>query len=85
MIQKGLSRQLVLYWYQSHQRVIASEYWGRFYLMVDAARLNRTDGAMVRVITPIRGEGPDGVAAAEQLAAAFARELLPALEGFLPG
>jgi hypothetical protein len=52
--------------------------------MVDAARLNRTDGAMVRVITPIRGEGQDGVAAAEQLAISFTRQLMPALEGFLP-
>ncbi len=29
VIQKGLDRQLVLYWYQSHGRVVASEYWGR--------------------------------------------------------
>jgi EpsI family protein len=85
IIQKGLSRQLVLYWYQSHQRIVASEYWGRFYLMVDAARLNRTDGALVRIIAPIRGEGGAAASAAEQLAAGFAQDLLPALEGFLPG
>ena len=56
VIQKGLERQLVLYWYQSHGRVVASEYWGKFYLMADAMRLNRTDGAIVRLVVPL---GPD--------------------------
>ena len=53
MIQKGLDRQLVLYWYQSHGRVVASEYWGKFYLVRDAVRMNRTDAALVRVIVPM--------------------------------
>src|SRR5262245_12164594 len=56
LIQKGLERQLVLYWYQSRGRVIASEYWGKFYLIADAVRLNRTDGALVRVISPVLGD-----------------------------
>src|SRR5262245_35132607 len=29
VIQKGMEQQLVLYWYQSHGRVVASEYWGK--------------------------------------------------------
>ena len=41
---------LVLYWYQSHGRVIASEYWGKIYMVTDAIRLNRTDAALVRVL-----------------------------------
>ena len=43
VIQKGVDRQLVLYWYQSHGRVVANEYWSKFYLIRDAVRLNRTD------------------------------------------
>ena len=54
VIGKGLDRQLVLYWYQSHRRVVASEYWGKVYTVLDAMRYNRTDAAMVRVITPVR-------------------------------
>ena len=50
VIEKGLDRQVVLYWYQSHGRVVASEYWGKIYTVVDAIRLNRTDAALVRVI-----------------------------------
>ena len=65
MIQKGLDRQLVLYWYQAHGRVVASEYWGKFYLIADAFRLNRTDGALVRVIAPV-GPGEQGEADAEE-------------------
>ncbi len=49
VIEKGLDRQMVLYWYQSQGRVIASEYWGKFYLVLDAIRTNRTDGALVRI------------------------------------
>jgi len=82
VIQKGLERQLVLYWYQSHGRVVASEYKSRLLLIGDAMRLNRTDGSMVRVIAPIPHEA-DGVAA-EKLAEGFVRQLFPLLAGYIP-
>jgi EpsI family protein len=53
VVQKGLDTLLVMYWYQSHGRVIASEYWGKFYLVADALTLNRTDAAMIRVMVPM--------------------------------
>ena len=83
MIQKGLEKQLVLYWYQSHGRIVASEYWGRFYLMADAVRLNRTDGSIVRVIVPFGGADRTEQQA-EQIGVDFANLLLPQLEAFLP-
>ena len=43
IVQKGVDRQLVLYWYQSQGRVVASEYWGKIYTVLDAIRQNRTD------------------------------------------
>jgi EpsI family protein len=82
VIQKGLDRQLVLYWYQSHGRVVASEYWSRAFLIHDAIRLNRTDGALVRVIAPIRGEAGDD--AAQHVAESFVRTIFPSLPRFLP-
>ncbi|MBS1819458.1 MAG: EpsI family protein [Acidobacteria bacterium] len=89
LIRKGLDRQLVLYWYQSHGRVVASEYWSKFYLIRDAVQLNRTDGALVRVIAPIAGNSNSDVAAegerhAEELAVQFVQDLFPALNGYLP-
>ena len=83
IIQKGLEKQMVLYWYQSHGRIVASEYWGRFYLMTDAMRLNRTDGSIIRVIAPV-GASPDAEVRAEQNALRFVEVLLPQLQAFLP-
>ena len=82
VVQKGLDRQMVLYWYQSHGRVVASEYKSRLFLIADAMRLNRTDGSMVRVIAPMRHDA-DGTEA-EALAAAFVHDLFPLLTGYLP-
>ncbi len=82
IVQKGLERQLVLYWYQSHGRVTASEYWSKLYLIHDAMRLNRTDGSLVRVIAPIP-HGADGQDA-ERLAETFVRQLFPQLPAYLP-
>lgn len=85
VIEKGLERQLVLYWYQSHGRVVASEYWGKAYSVLDAIRYNRTDAALVRVIAPIDGENHAGaVAAAEVLASDFIRTIFPLLGDYLP-
>jgi EpsI family protein len=84
VVQKGLDRQLVLYWYQAHGRVIASEYWSKFYLIKDAVRLNRTDGALVRVIAPVLGDAPDAEARAEQLGTAFIQTMFPRLPAYLP-
>jgi EpsI family protein len=84
VIQKGLDRQLVLYWYQSHGRVIGSEYWSKIYMVADAVRLNRTDAALVRVITEIKGEDAAAESKAESQAIAFMNELMPRLSAFLP-
>ncbi len=82
VIAKGSDRLLVLYWYQAHSRVVASEYWAKFYLVADAIRLNRTDGALVRVITPVgRGESEKS---AQSRAVEFAQQMLPALDRYIP-
>jgi EpsI family protein len=84
VVQKGLDRELVLYWYQAHGRVIASEYWSKFYLIRDAVRLNRTDGALVRVIAPVLGDSAGAEARAEQLGTAFVQTMFPRLSAYLP-
>ena len=84
MIQKGTERQLVLYWYQSHGRVVASEYWGKFYLMSDAMRLNRTDGSIVRVISYVPNDSAAFEQAAEKLSLDFINVMMPELSRFLP-
>jgi EpsI family protein len=82
IIQKGAERQLVIYWYQAHGRVVASEYWARFYLASDAIRLNRTDGALIRIVTPIAyGENRES---AEKRAVQFAQQIAPSLNKYVP-
>ncbi len=83
-IRKGLERQVVLYWYQSHGRIVASEYWGKVYTVLDSIRLHRTDAAMVRVIAPAAGPREGDERAAERESLGFARELLPLLPRYLP-
>jgi EpsI family protein len=80
VIQKGLDRQVVYYWYQGRGRIVANEYANKFWLMVDAARLQRTNGALVRVITPVNAS----TEAADAVATAFSRALTARLGPFLP-
>jgi EpsI family protein len=84
VIEKGLNRQLVLYWYQSHGRTVASEYWSKFFLIRDAMRLNRTDAALVRVIAPIDPKADDGERIAEQQASEFVKSMFPLLPEYVP-
>ncbi len=84
LIQKGVFRQIVLYWYQSHGRIIASEYMGKLYAVIDAVRTHRTDAALVRVICPIAGEGNLALKHATDKATDFTRRMFPLLGQYLP-
>ena len=83
-VQKGEDRHLVLYWYQSHGRVIASEYSAKALLFFDAVRTGRTDAALVRIVSPIRAHVATAERDAERAALAFATGLLPALDRYIP-
>ena len=82
IIERNNSKQLVYYWYEERGRRIASEYWSKWYLLSDAITKNRSDGALVRLITPILpGELERDADGRLQL---FMRDLLPGLSGYLP-
>jgi len=82
IIADGENRQFVIYWYQAHGRSIANEYLAKIYLVTDAIRLNRTDGALIRVTTPI--DANEGKSAAKARAEAFTAQLIPMLPRFIP-
>lgn len=48
-IRKGTSKQLVYYWYQTQERVIASEYVGKVCLVWDSVRLGHTGGSIIKI------------------------------------
>lgn len=82
VLQLGLSKEVVMYWFQSHGRTLASEYWVKFYLIEDALRMNRTDGALIRVITPVGDT--EAISSGEQRALDFTRKVLPMFHAYIP-
>jgi EpsI family protein len=81
VVARGESRSLVIYWYQSHNRTVASEYKAKVYVVADAIRYNRTDTALVRVIVPM----PDGnLDRATAQATEFIRAMFPVVKTYLP-
>ena len=81
LIQKGLEKQVILYWYHDRGRVIASEYWAKAYLVWDAMTKNRSDGSLVRISVPVK----DGtVHEAFNQGVEFLRDLWPTLLDYMP-
>ena len=82
IVTDGENRQFVIYWYQAHGRSIANEYKARIQMVIDAMRMNRTDGALVRVITPIMPT--ESTPQARARTESFAAQLAPLLPRFIP-
>jgi len=55
VVARGEEKSVVLYWYQSRDRVVASEYEAKFYLVADSIRYRRSDTALIRVVSPVGG------------------------------
>jgi EpsI family protein len=72
---------IVLYWYQTAQRVTASEWASKFWTVWDAISAKRTDIALVRLVTWPSAAGDD---AATADGTAFASDLYPLLRNTLP-
>jgi EpsI family protein len=81
IINRGNDYDLVLYWYQSRDRVVASEFKAKFWVMADAIRLNRTDTALVRVLVPMVNRDEK---AAERTAIDFVHSFYSNLLEYLP-
>jgi len=70
LLLKSGERMRMLYWYQGRDRVIASEYLGKVFLVWDALRRGQTSGSIVRVLLP-----EDSEALAEGLE--FSAQVIP--------
>jgi exosortase D (VPLPA-CTERM-specific) len=82
IIERNGSKQLVYYWYSERGRWIASEYWSKWYLLSDAITKNRSDGSLIRLITPILPNERERDA--DSRLEAFMRDLVPSLSAYLP-
>ena len=81
LVARGEEQSVVLYWYQSHSRIIAGEFAAKFWLIADSIKYHRSDSALVKVVVPVK----DGdSAAATRSAVAFVKAMFPTLEKQLP-
>lgn len=80
IVARGDQQSVVLYWYQSHDRIIASEFSAKFWLISDAIRYRRSDTSLVKVVVPVRGETD----VALRNAVDFVKAAFPALQKQLP-
>ena len=83
VIQKGLNQQLVYYWFVERGEVVANEYYKKWLLFRDAITKNRTDGSLVRVVTPINSN--ENLQEAEARIQSFIEVAHKELQDHLPG
>jgi EpsI family protein len=83
VMEKLGERELAYFWFAQRGRVVTNAYALKFWVFWDALTKQRTDGALVRAITPVYGT--ENLEAAEARLQDFVRRAVPVLEGFLPG
>jgi EpsI family protein len=75
VVANGRDRALMIYWYQGRGRVVASEYWGKIYTVLDSVRRRRSDGAMVRVMVSLANSQEEAQKTAVELASQASAQL----------
>ena len=80
LIQKDNQMQVTLYWFQTQGKVVAGELSAKIELVRNALLKNRTDGALVRLSSPVQG----GVEQTTERLVAYVQALYPVLPEYLP-
>ena len=83
VIALGEQQQLVYYWFVQRGRLVTNEYLVKWYIFWDSLTRNRSDGALVRLVTYV-DPALGGMAGADERLRQFARDLDPKLDYFLP-
>jgi exosortase D (VPLPA-CTERM-specific) len=82
IIERDSIKEVVYYWFDERGRKNNNEYLAKWYLLADAIVMNRTDGALVRLITQVHpGETERD---ADERLQAFIRDAVPSLSEYLP-
>ncbi len=82
IIQKGEQRQLVYYWFKQRDRLLTNEFAVKWYIFRDGITRDRSDGALIRLVTPIYGN--ENVATADGRLQAFLALSEPQIRRFVP-
>ena len=83
LIERGTSTELVYFWFNQRGRILTNPYEMKIYNIWDALTKKRTDGALVRVITPMAVS--EKVDDADKRLKSFIRDMIPTLNEFIPG
>jgi EpsI family protein len=83
IIANGDLKQVVFYWYAQRGRHLTNEYLDKWYLFWDGLTRNRTDGALVRLVTPLGRNEPES--AADARLGDFLRAVFPLMDNYVPG
>ena len=81
VVENGDEKSVVLYWYQTHNRIIASEYWAKFWLVVDSIRYRRSDTSLVKIVVPV---SDNNIGAATAMGVQLIQAMFPSLLRQLP-
>jgi EpsI family protein len=83
IMQLGQNRQITYYWFPVRGRILNNAYQLKIYNFWDALTQQRTDGALVRLITSDYEN--ETLEDAEKRLQAFVRDAAPVLEEYIPG
>jgi exosortase D (VPLPA-CTERM-specific) len=83
VMQSGRNRQITYYWFPVRGRILYNAYQLKIYNFWDALTQQRTDGALVRLITSVYED--EKLEDAEERLQNFVRDVAPVLEEYLPG
>jgi EpsI family protein len=75
IIENGVYKEVLIYWYEGRGRVEASEYKDKLHTIWDSVWRRRSDGAMVRVMTSVGDDEAEATQAAIDLSAQLADKL----------
>jgi EpsI family protein len=81
-IEKSGTKELVYYWFAQRGRVLTSLYQVKLYSFWDALTKHRTDGALVRLITPVYDK--ETLEDAEKRLQGFVGLIQPVLKDYIP-
>jgi exosortase D (VPLPA-CTERM-specific) len=82
IIAKGPVRQVVYYWFAQRGRNLTNEYLVKWYLFWDGMTRNRTDGALVRLVTPVRPNEDTSVA--DKRLVSLLKTIYPKIGRYIP-
>jgi exosortase D (VPLPA-CTERM-specific) len=83
VMQSGRNRQVTYYWFPVRGRILYNAYQLKIYNFWDSLTQQRTDGALVRLITSVYED--ENLEDAEERLQSFVRDVAPVLEEYLPG